>query len=97
MATFHTNDGVTLSYTDSAPDGSDPARRDARPVVLIHGYTAPAAAWALLIDDETPKMITTDDWPYSCYDYCGHTVAIDQPDRLVDEPAALLRDTEPAA
>ena len=28
---------------------------------------------------------------------CGHTVAIDQPDRLVEELAALLRDTEPAA
>ena len=88
---------MTLSYTDSAPDGSDPARRDARPVVLIHGYTAPAAAWALLIDDQTPKMITTDDWPYCFFDYCGHTVAIDQPDRLVDELVALLHDTEPAA
>lgn len=280
MATFRTNDGVTLSYSDSAPTGRGAGR--GRPVILIHGYTAPAAAWALvsdelvahghrviafdrrshgvsetpmhgqrmarhgrdlgelldhlgldqdvtlvgssmggnaiwayvdqfgsqrlagvLIDDQTPKMITTGDWPYGFYDYtpanagtffatgvtptgrgrdqaasapavmrlverlggppafrdaaapetigllndhaladwrdvvarfdrpfvmlaargsqlwpcehaaaavadnpygravvvedCGHTVAIDQPDRLVEELARLLHDTEPSA
>ena len=145
MPTFRTNDGVTLSYSDSASTGQ--AAPTGRPVVLIHGYTAPAAAWALvsdaliaqgyrviafdrrshgesetptygqrmarhgrdlgelldhlrlddvtlvgssmggnaiwayvdqfgsqrlagvLIDDQTPKMITTDEWPYGHYDY----------------------------
>lgn len=41
MPTFRTNDDVTLSYTDAGTG---------RPVVLIHGYTAPAAAWALIAD-----------------------------------------------
>ena len=45
MPTFRTNDGVSLSYTD---EGSG------RPVVLIHGYTAPAAVWALTIDALLP-------------------------------------------
>lgn len=282
MATFRTNDGVTLSYTDNAPHTDTVGDGAGRPVVLIHGYTAPAAAWALvsdallaqgyrviafdrrshgesetpmhgqrmarhgrdlgelldhlgleddvtlvgssmggnaiwayvdqfgsrrlagvLIDDQTPKMITTEDWPHGFYDYtpdnagtkfatgvtstgrgrdqaksvpavtrlverlggppafrdaaapetigllndhaladwrdvvarfdrtfvmlaardsqlwpcehaaaavadnsngravvvedCGHTVAIDQPDRLVEELVQLLRDTEPPA
>ncbi len=41
MPTFRTSDDVTLAYTDQG---------EGRPVVLIHGYTAPAAAWALTID-----------------------------------------------
>ena len=41
MATFLTTDGVNLSYTDEGAG---------RPVVLIHGYTAPATAWALTVD-----------------------------------------------
>ena len=35
MPTFRTNDGVNLSYVEEG---------QGRPVVLIHGYTAPAAA-----------------------------------------------------
>ena len=45
MPTFRTSDGVPLSYTD---EGSG------HPVVLIHGYTAPAAAWALTSDALRP-------------------------------------------
>jgi pimeloyl-ACP methyl ester carboxylesterase len=41
MARFTTNDDVNLSYTD---DGTG------QPVVLIHGYTAPASSWALTSD-----------------------------------------------
>ena len=41
MPAFRTSDDVTLSYTD---DG------DGRPVVLIHGFTAPATGWALTTD-----------------------------------------------
>jgi pimeloyl-ACP methyl ester carboxylesterase len=41
MPTFRTNDDVTLSYADQGTG---------RPVVLVHGYTAPAAAWALISD-----------------------------------------------
>ena len=41
MSTFRTCDDVTLAYTDAG---------DGRPVVLVHGYTAPAAAWALISD-----------------------------------------------
>jgi non-heme chloroperoxidase len=41
VVTFRTTDDVTLAYTD---DGTG------RPIVLIHGYTAPAAAWAFTID-----------------------------------------------
>ena len=41
MSTFRTNDGVTLAYTDAG---------EGRPVVLVHGYTAPAAAWVLISD-----------------------------------------------
>lgn len=41
MANFRTNDGVELSYTDEGKG---------RAVVLIHGYTAPATAWALTTD-----------------------------------------------
>ena len=50
MATFRTNDGVTLSYTDNAPHTDTVGDGAGRPVVLIHGYTAPAAAWAFTID-----------------------------------------------
>ena len=47
MARFTTNDGVGLHYTDSGPKTqSGPGR----PVVLVHGYTAPATAWALTED-----------------------------------------------
>ena len=41
MPTFRTSDGVDLSYVE---DGQG------HPVVLIHGYAAPAAAWALTTD-----------------------------------------------
>ena len=41
MPRFRTNDGVGLHYTDSG---------DGRPVVLVHGYAAPATAWALTED-----------------------------------------------
>ncbi len=41
MPTFRTTDDVTLSYTDEGAG---------RPVVLIHGYTAPASSWALTLD-----------------------------------------------
>jgi pimeloyl-ACP methyl ester carboxylesterase len=41
LPTFRTTDDVTLSYTDAGRG---------RPVVLVHGYAAPAAAWALTID-----------------------------------------------
>ena len=45
MPTFRTTDDVTLSYTD---EGSG------RPVVLVHGYTAPATAWVLTVDALLP-------------------------------------------
>jgi non-heme chloroperoxidase len=45
VPTFRTSDGVNLSYVE---DGWG------RPVVLIHGYTAPAAAWALTTDALVP-------------------------------------------
>lgn len=38
---FTTDDGVGLAYTDTGRG---------RPVVLVHGYTAPATAWALTED-----------------------------------------------
>ena len=41
MPTFRSTDGVTLAYTDEGTG---------RPIVLIHGYTAPATAWAFTID-----------------------------------------------
>jgi pimeloyl-ACP methyl ester carboxylesterase len=41
MQTFRTTDDVTLAYTDEG---------QGRPVVLVHGYTAPAASWALTVD-----------------------------------------------
>jgi non-heme chloroperoxidase len=41
VPTFRTSDGVNLSYFEEGRG---------RPVVLIHGYTAPAAAWALTTD-----------------------------------------------
>jgi non-heme chloroperoxidase len=41
VPTFRTSDGVNLSYLQEGRG---------RPVVLIHGYTAPAAAWALTTD-----------------------------------------------
>jgi non-heme chloroperoxidase len=41
VPTFRTSDGVNLSYVKEGRG---------RPVVLIHGYTAPAAAWALTTD-----------------------------------------------
>jgi non-heme chloroperoxidase len=41
MPTFRTGDGVNLSYMEAG---------DGHPVVLIHGFTAPAAAWALTTD-----------------------------------------------
>ena len=41
MPTFRTTDDVTLSYTDDV---------DGPPVVLVHGYTAPATSWALTVD-----------------------------------------------
>ena len=41
MPTFRTSDGVNLSYTEEG---------DGHTVVLIHGFTALAAAWALTMD-----------------------------------------------
>ena len=41
MPTFRTTDDVTLAYTDEG---------EGQPVVLVHGYTAPAASWPLTID-----------------------------------------------
>jgi non-heme chloroperoxidase len=41
VPTFRTSDGVNLSHVEEG---------QGRPVVLIHGYTAPAAAWALTTD-----------------------------------------------
>ena len=41
MPTFRTTDDVTLAFTDEG---------QGRPVVLVHGYTAPATAWALTVD-----------------------------------------------
>jgi pimeloyl-ACP methyl ester carboxylesterase len=41
VATFTSNDGVGLHFTDTGTG---------RPVVLVHGYTAPATAWALTED-----------------------------------------------
>jgi non-heme chloroperoxidase len=41
MPTFRTTDDVTLAYTDEG---------GGRPVVLVHGYTAPASSWALTVD-----------------------------------------------
>jgi non-heme chloroperoxidase len=41
MSTFRTTDEVALAYADAG---------DGRPVVLVHGFTAPAAAWALISD-----------------------------------------------
>lgn len=96
MPTFRTSDDVNLSSSD---EGSG------RPVVLIHGYAAPAAAWAIrghhlgasmggnaiwayvdqfgsgrlagvVIDDQTPKMINTADWPYGFYDYTPENAGI---------------------
>ncbi|NNM45100.1 alpha/beta fold hydrolase [Knoellia koreensis] len=42
MPTFRTTDDVTLSYTDEG---------QGTPVVLVHGYTAPATAWVLTVDE----------------------------------------------
>jgi pimeloyl-ACP methyl ester carboxylesterase len=41
MTRFTTNDGIGLHYTDAG---------SGRPVVLVHGYAAPAVAWALTED-----------------------------------------------
>ncbi|MEI7056726.1 alpha/beta hydrolase [Nocardioides sp. CCNWLW239] len=41
MPSFRTTDDVRLSYSDEG---------HGRPVVLVHGYTAPASAWALTVD-----------------------------------------------
>jgi non-heme chloroperoxidase len=41
MPTFTTTDDVTLAYTDQG---------EGRPVVLVHGFTAPATAWVLTGD-----------------------------------------------
>lgn len=41
MPTLRTSDDVTLHYTDEGRG---------RAVVLIHGFTAPASAWALTVD-----------------------------------------------
>jgi len=41
MPTFRTTDDVTLAFTDEG---------QGRPVVLVHGYTAPATAWVLTVD-----------------------------------------------
>jgi pimeloyl-ACP methyl ester carboxylesterase len=41
MGRFRSSDGVTLSYLDEG---------QGRLIVLVHGYTAPAAAWALTSD-----------------------------------------------
>ena len=41
MPTFRTTDDVTLAYTDQG---------EGRPVVLVHGYTAPASSWVLTVD-----------------------------------------------
>ena len=41
MPTFRTTDDVTLAYTDEG---------EGRPVVLVHGFTAPASSWALTVD-----------------------------------------------
>jgi pimeloyl-ACP methyl ester carboxylesterase len=41
MPTFQTSDGVTLAFTDEG---------EGRPVVLVHGFTAPATAWVLTVD-----------------------------------------------
>lgn len=41
MPTFRTTDDVTLAYTDEG---------HGRPVVLVHGFTAPATAWVLTAD-----------------------------------------------
>ena len=41
MPTFRTTDDVTLAYTDQG---------EGRAVVLVHGFTAPASAWALTVD-----------------------------------------------
>ncbi len=41
MPTFRTTDDVRLAHTD---DG------EGRPVVLVHGFTAPASAWVLTAD-----------------------------------------------
>jgi non-heme chloroperoxidase len=54
MARFTTNDDVSLSYTD---DGTGD------PVVLIHGYTAPASSWAFTSDallDAGYRVVTFD-------------------------------------
>ena len=54
MPTFRTTDDVTLAYTDEG---------EGRPVVLVHGYTAPAASWALTVDallDAGYRAITFD-------------------------------------
>lgn len=45
MPRFTSNDGVGLAYTDTGRDTAG-----GRPVVLVHGYTAPATAWALTED-----------------------------------------------
>jgi non-heme chloroperoxidase len=42
MSTFCTSDGVNLSYIEDGKGG--------HPVVLIQGYTGPAASWALTTD-----------------------------------------------
>lgn len=41
MPTFRTTDDVVLAYTDEGAG---------RPVVLVHGFTAPASSWALTVD-----------------------------------------------
>ena len=41
MPTFRTTDDVNLAYTDQG---------EGRAVVLVHGFTAPASAWALTVD-----------------------------------------------
>jgi pimeloyl-ACP methyl ester carboxylesterase len=41
MPTYRTTDDVTLAYTDQG---------EGRAVVLVHGFTAPASAWALTVD-----------------------------------------------
>src|ERR1051325_11629130 len=58
MAHFTSTDGVRLSHTDEGTG---------HPVVLIHGYTAPASAWVLTVDALTAAGHRT-----ICFDRRSH-------------------------
>ena len=84
MPTFRTTDDVTLAYTDEG---------EGRPVVLVHGYTAPAASWVLT--GETASDTSAGVRPRNNFDFGnGHWGAFQVSARYhtleVDEKAIAL-------